>query len=67
MQTEQQIIASERKSLVDLLDIVPLRSVDENVLIASWNIAQFSDKKKSALCNTSLIFVSDSILWPYKK
>ena len=46
MQTEQQIIASERKSLMALLDIVPLRSVDENVLIASWNIAQFSDKKK---------------------
>lgn len=31
----------------DLLNTVPLRSVDENVLIASWNIAQFSDKKKT--------------------
>ena len=29
-----------------LLSSVPLRSVDENVVIASWNIAQFSDKKK---------------------
>ncbi|AKH38539.1 MULTISPECIES: hypothetical protein [Nitrosomonas] len=46
MLTEQQIIASERQELMKLLAKVPLRSVDENVLIASWNIAQFSDKKK---------------------
>lgn len=46
MPTEQQIIAKERKALMGLLADVPLRSVDENVLIASWNIAQFSDKKK---------------------
>ena len=30
-----------------LLSDVPLRAVDENVLIASWNIAQFSDRKKA--------------------
>ena len=46
MPTEQQIIAKERQALMDLLAAVPLRSIDENVLIASWNIAQFSDKKK---------------------
>lgn len=46
MSTEQQIIARERQALMDLLTAVPLRSIDENVLIASWNIAQFSDKKK---------------------
>ena len=46
MSTEQQIIARERQALMDLLAAVPLRSIDENVLIASWNIAQFSDKKK---------------------
>ncbi len=30
-----------------LLADVPLRSVDENVVIASWNIAQFSNRKKA--------------------
>jgi len=47
MPTEQQIIAAERQALMGLLANVPLRSIDENVLIASWNIAQFSDKKKA--------------------
>ena len=46
MPTEQQIVAAERQALMDLLAAVPLRSVDENVLIASWNIAQFSNTKK---------------------
>jgi endonuclease/exonuclease/phosphatase family metal-dependent hydrolase len=46
MPTEQQIIAAERQALMGLLSAVPLRSVDENVLIASWNIAQFSNTKK---------------------
>jgi len=46
MPTEQQTIAAERQALMKLLSAVPLRSVDENVVIASWNIAQFSDKKK---------------------
>jgi exonuclease III len=47
MPTEQQIIAAERKKLMELLNVIPLRSVDENVVIASWNIAQFSEKKKA--------------------
>lgn len=47
MPTEKQIIAAERRALMGLLSSVPLRSVDENVVIASWNIAQFSDKKKA--------------------
>jgi len=47
MPTDPQIIAAERKSLMGLLSKVPLRSVDENVVIASWNIAQFSEKKKA--------------------
>ncbi len=47
MPTDDQIVAAERQALMGLLAIVPLRSVDENVLIASWNIAQFSDRKKT--------------------
>ena len=47
MPTERQIVAAERKALMRLLSDVPLRAVDENVLIASWNIAQFSDRKKA--------------------
>ena len=47
MPTEQQIIAAERRALMGLLAAVPTRSVDENVLIASWNIAQFSNQKKA--------------------
>jgi endonuclease/exonuclease/phosphatase family metal-dependent hydrolase len=47
MPTEKQIIAAERQALMGVLSAVPLRSVDENVLIASWNIAQFSEKKKA--------------------
>jgi endonuclease/exonuclease/phosphatase family metal-dependent hydrolase len=46
MPTEPQIIAAERKALMGMLAEIPLRSVDENVVIASWNIAQFSNKKK---------------------
>lgn len=47
MPTEAQIIAAERQALMEMLSArVPLRSVDENVVMASWNIAQFSEKKK---------------------
>ncbi len=46
MPSEQHIIATERRQLLTLLNDIPLRSVDENVVMASWNIAQFSDKKK---------------------
>jgi exonuclease III len=49
MPTEAEIIASEREALMNLMDTesyyIPRREVDENVLIASWNIAQFSDTK----------------------
>ncbi len=47
MPTEEQIIAAERQDLMGLLAAVPLRTVDENVVMASWNIAQFSNKKKT--------------------
>ncbi len=51
MPTEAEIIAKERKALMKLMDTgstrIPRRQVDENVLIATWNIAQFSNKKKS--------------------
>ena len=47
MPSEAQIIAKERKALMKLLNEIPLRALDENVLIASWNIAQFSNKKTS--------------------
>lgn len=51
MPSEAQIIAKEREALMKLMDTepnrIPRREVDENILIATWNIAQFSNKKKS--------------------
>lgn len=47
MPSESVIFASERQALQRLLSAVPLRKVDENVVMASWNIAQFSNKKKA--------------------
>lgn len=51
MPTEAQIIAAERKALMDLMDSeefdIPRRQVDENILIATWNIAQFTNKKSA--------------------
>lgn len=51
MPSEAEIIAKERQALMKLMDSdphrIPRREIDENVLIASWNIAQFSNKKKS--------------------
>ena len=51
MPSEARIIARERQTLMRLMDSdphrIPRREVDENVLIASWNIAQFSNKKKT--------------------
>ncbi len=39
-------IAGERKELMQVLNgIVPLRSVDENIIIATWNIKKFGKKK----------------------
>lgn len=43
--SEEEIIAAERQALMVLLSDLPLRSIDENVLIASWNIAQFTNNK----------------------
>ena len=49
MATEAEVIAKERKALMKLMDSaahrIPKREVDENLLIATWNIAQFSNKK----------------------
>ncbi len=51
MPTEKETIAQERIALMDLMDgahhRIPRREVDENILIATWNIAQFSNKKKA--------------------
>lgn len=59
MPTEGEIIARERKDLMKLMDSaahgIPRREVDENVLIASWNIAQFSNKKT----NRALQYIAD--------
>lgn len=50
MPTDAQTIAKERKALMKLMDEgpnrIPQREVDQNVIIATWNIAQFSGKKK---------------------
>jgi len=50
MPDEAVTIASERQALMQLMDTdqyrIPRREVDENVLIATWNIAQFSEKKE---------------------
>ena len=47
MPTQAEIIAKERQDLMNLLNSIPRREVDENILIATWNIAQFSNKKKA--------------------
>ncbi len=51
MPTEAEIIATERRALMDLMDHapyqIPHRQVDENIVIATWNIAQFSNNKKA--------------------
>jgi endonuclease/exonuclease/phosphatase family metal-dependent hydrolase len=43
-------IASERKNLMNLMDkgefAIPKRQVDENILIATWNIQKFGNKKE---------------------
>ena len=51
MPNELEIIARERRALMKLMDSglrsIPHRQVDENLLIATWNISQFSNRKKS--------------------
>ena len=43
------IIAEERQALMKLMDegpyLIPKRQIDENILIATWNIQHFSGKK----------------------
>jgi exonuclease III len=59
MPTEAEIIAQERKALMKLMDtqphFIPRREVDENIVIATWNIAQFSNKKT----NRALQYIAD--------
>ena len=49
MPSESEVIAQERLTLMDLMDKephrIPRREVEDNILIATWNIAQFSEKK----------------------
>ena len=59
MPTAKQIIAKERKALMKLMDkgefAIPSREVDVNLLIASWNIAQFSNTKT----NRAIQYIAD--------
>ena len=49
MAADEVIIAKERKALMDLMDSppfkVPSRKINENIVIATWNIQQFSNNK----------------------
>lgn len=49
MPSETVTIARERQALKDMMDSgpfkIPSRRVDENILIATWNIQQFSNNK----------------------
>ena len=59
MPSNEQIIAGERQALMKLMDEgefkVPNRRVDENFLIATWNIQQFSNKKT----NRAIQYIAD--------
>lgn len=59
MPTEAQIIAQERQDLMHLMDTgthkIPKRQVDENIVVATWNIAQFSNGKT----NRALQYIAD--------
>lgn len=50
MPDNKVLIAKERKALMNLMDgdqfKVPKRMVDENIVIGTWNIQQFGDKKE---------------------
>jgi endonuclease/exonuclease/phosphatase family metal-dependent hydrolase len=54
-------IAKERKALMKLMDAgafrIPKREVDENIIIATWNIQQFSNKKSKR----ALRYIADII------
>ena len=51
MSNKEIIIADERKALMQLMDFepyrIPSRKLNENLLIATWNIQQFSNTKTS--------------------
>lgn len=59
--TDPIIIAGERLNLMELMDTgpyqIPSRTVDENLIIATWNIRHFSEKKSSR----SLQYIADII------
>ena len=49
MSETDRIIATERRELMNLMDsgdyAIPSRKINENLLIATWNIQQFTNKK----------------------
>lgn len=59
MPTDKLQIAKERRELMKLMDsgkyAIPSRKVDENLLLASWNIAQFSNQKS----NRAIQYIAD--------
>ena len=59
--TDTQIEAQERLNLMKLMDLgsykIPKREVDENLIICTWNIQNFSEKKSWR----SLKYISDII------
>jgi len=59
--TDPVIIAGERLNLMELMNTepyaIPPRSVDENLILATWNIQHFSEKKSSR----SLQYIADII------
>ena len=67
MPSQAEIIAKERQDLMNLLDSIPRQEVDENILIATWNIAQFSNKKRRGLSSTLPTSASSSTLSPSRK
>ncbi len=61
MASEELIIAKERKALMKLMDEgdykIPKREVDENLIIGTWNIQQFSNQKTAR----SIQYIADII------
>ena len=49
MANQDRIIAEERRALMKLMDegpyAIPKRQIDDNILIATWNIQHFSNRK----------------------
>ena len=59
MPTSASLFAKERKELMKLMDEgpykIPNRRIDENILIATWNIQNFNEKKT----NRTLQYIAD--------